>query len=626
MNIQVVCGAPPQYTVGGTVSGLSGTGLVLENNGGDNLSITGNGSFTFNTSISSGSTYSVTVLTEPSAPAQLCSVPNGSGTATTNVTNVQVACTIGTTATGEWTWMGGSNLAGAAGSYGTLGVVAQANLPPGRQGTASWIDKSGNLWLFGGSIFGTPKFSDLWEFQPRGSAGLPPPPPPTVTYTVGGTTYGLAGSGLVLQDNLADNMTVNADGAFTFPTALGAGENYSVSILTQPSNPQQVCILNNAVGTANANVTSIQVMCTTVVAGHNQWTWMGGNGPANYGTLGQLATSKMPPVRSYAASWTDASGNVWLFGGNNGYLGNQTNIIGPCGPTPTTYFDYNDLWKYSGGQWAWMGGSQSTTSKQAGVYGAQGQPASTNFPGARHGTVTWTDASGNFWLFGGFGFDSTTTTCQGNLMPAGYLNDLWKFANGQWTWMGGSNLANQSGMYGTQGAPSATNIPGPRQHATAWTDPTGTFWLFGGATSEGFNDLWKYANGQWTWVAGANTANQKGVYGILGMPTISNAPGARIAAVGWTDASGNFWLFGGDGLDAQGTPGSLNDFWRFSAGQWTWVGGSEFLGNPDSHGALDVSSPTNLPSARYGASTWSGSNGSFWLFGGGFNDLWKYQP
>ncbi len=168
MNIQVVCGAPPQYTVGGTVSGLSGTGLVLENNGGDNLSITGNGSFTFNTSISSGSTYSVTVLTEPSAPAQLCSVPNGSGTATTNVTNVQVACTIGTTATGEWTWMGGSNLAGAAGSYGTLGVVAQANLPPGRQGTASWIDKSGNLWLFGGSIFGTPKFSDLWEFQPRG--------------------------------------------------------------------------------------------------------------------------------------------------------------------------------------------------------------------------------------------------------------------------------------------------------------------------------------------------------------------------------------------------------------------------------------------------------------------------
>ncbi len=138
-------------------------------------------------------------------------------------------------------------------------------------------------------------------------------------------------------------MTVNADGAFTFPTALGAGENYSVSILTQPSNPQQVCILNNAVGTANANVTSIQVMCTTVAPAIISGPGWAATGPANYGTLGQPATSNLPPVRSYAASWTDASGNVWLFGGNNGYLGNQTNIIGPCGPTPTTYFDYNDL-------------------------------------------------------------------------------------------------------------------------------------------------------------------------------------------------------------------------------------------------------------------------------------------
>jgi phosphatidylserine/phosphatidylglycerophosphate/cardiolipin synthase-like enzyme len=84
---------PSQFTIGGSVSGLSGTGLVLQDNGGDNLSVSANGSFTFKTSVTSGGAYSVTVLTQPSSPAQTCAVTNGSGTATANVTNVQVACT-----------------------------------------------------------------------------------------------------------------------------------------------------------------------------------------------------------------------------------------------------------------------------------------------------------------------------------------------------------------------------------------------------------------------------------------------------------------------------------------------------------------------------------------------------
>ena len=65
------------YTVGGTVSGLSGT-VVLQDNGGDNLSVTANGSFTFATSLASGTAYSVTVKTNPSG--QTCTVTSGSGT------------------------------------------------------------------------------------------------------------------------------------------------------------------------------------------------------------------------------------------------------------------------------------------------------------------------------------------------------------------------------------------------------------------------------------------------------------------------------------------------------------------------------------------------------------------
>ncbi len=83
------------YTVGGTVSGLSGSGLVLQNNGGDNLAISGNGAFSFATSLTTGQSYSVTVLTQPSSPAMTCVVTSGSGTvASSNVTNVAVTCVI----------------------------------------------------------------------------------------------------------------------------------------------------------------------------------------------------------------------------------------------------------------------------------------------------------------------------------------------------------------------------------------------------------------------------------------------------------------------------------------------------------------------------------------------------
>ena len=52
------------YTIGGTVSGTLRTGLVLQNNGGDNLAIAGDGTFTFATAIAASSAYDVAVLTQ----------------------------------------------------------------------------------------------------------------------------------------------------------------------------------------------------------------------------------------------------------------------------------------------------------------------------------------------------------------------------------------------------------------------------------------------------------------------------------------------------------------------------------------------------------------------------------
>ncbi len=83
-----------KYTVGGTLTGLSGSGLVLQLNGGDSLSFNGSGTFDFGTRLSNGAAYSVTVMTQPSNPAQTCTVRNGSGAIDkTSVTNVIVSCT-----------------------------------------------------------------------------------------------------------------------------------------------------------------------------------------------------------------------------------------------------------------------------------------------------------------------------------------------------------------------------------------------------------------------------------------------------------------------------------------------------------------------------------------------------
>jgi uncharacterized delta-60 repeat protein len=86
---------PPDtgFTIGGTVSGLSGTGLVLQNLGSNDLS-PANGTFTFSIPFPDGIPYNVTVATQPTNPNQVCSVTNGSGIVSgANVTNVQVICT-----------------------------------------------------------------------------------------------------------------------------------------------------------------------------------------------------------------------------------------------------------------------------------------------------------------------------------------------------------------------------------------------------------------------------------------------------------------------------------------------------------------------------------------------------
>src|SRR5664280_2517407 len=100
VTVLASCGDYPgyNYTVGGTVSGMVGSGMVLQNNGGDDLSISANSSFSFATQLTDGAAYSVTVKTQPTNPSQTCTVSNGSATVNgARVYNVVVNCVTGPT-------------------------------------------------------------------------------------------------------------------------------------------------------------------------------------------------------------------------------------------------------------------------------------------------------------------------------------------------------------------------------------------------------------------------------------------------------------------------------------------------------------------------------------------------
>jgi N-acetylneuraminic acid mutarotase len=363
------------------------------------------------------------------------------------------------------------------------------------------------------------------------------------------------------------------------------------------------------------------------------WTWVGGTqtacSPGVYGTQGVAAAANVPGGRTAAGSrWTDASGNFWMYGG------------GGC-DSSGNFILYGDLWKYSPStnQWTWVGGPSSPTPWPNPVYGTPGVADPANTPGARAAAAMWTDANGNAWMFGGFGFNSS---------GGAYQNDLWEYSpsTNEWTWIAGPSTQNDPGVYGTQGVAQASNNPSARNGALSWTDANGNVWLFGGYGYDStgqksmLNDLWEYSpsTGQWTWVGGPKTGNGTGVYGTQGVAAAANVPTPRDSAATWTDRSGNLWLFGGEGyLPVPGWFHRLNDLWMYSpsSGQWTWVAGSTTFDATGVYGTQGVAAVANIPGARAAVSSWTGTDGTLWLFGGyqyddststrfEMNDLWKY--
>ncbi len=459
----------------------------------------------------------------------------------------------------QWAWMKGSTNDEAWGIYGTPRTPDSANTPGARSQGVSWSDLSGALWIFGGwgrdSAGSEGYLNDLWKFDPA-----------TAHWTW------IKGSNTIDQPGIYGTQGIpdpaNTPGARQFSSAwtddagalwLFGGEGFD--------GLNQWGYLNDLWKFDPATT---------------HWTWIKGTNVINQkGTYSSfLNPASAPGARNMAFAWTDAGGMLWLFGGQGygssgfrGYL--------------------NDLWKFDPAttNWMWMKGANLTN--QPATYGTKGTPDAANTPGARKGRAAWIDNTGALWLFGGYYWFSASAN--------GRLDDLWKFdpVTGNWTWMKGSNTTNQPATYGTRGISDPANNPGARNYPDSWTDLTGTLWLFGGREPTGagdLNDLWKFdpATTHWTWIKGANTANQYGVYGEQAIPAANNTPGGRAYGFTAVDRAGALWLFGGSGYGANSV-GNLNDLWRFpQVYALTYIAGA--------HGSISGISPQRVARGTSGSS------------------------
>jgi hypothetical protein len=249
------------YIVAGNISGLSAGGLVLQNDGGDHLTVQmGASSFQFPTAVAPGGSYQVTVASQPTGLT--CTVTHGAGAdvQATVITNVTVACSAAT-----------YQVAGTISGLTASGLVLQNN------GTGHLtVGAAATAFQFPTTIAAGGGYSVAVSAQPAGltctvsngagskvSANIRVTCSPTAL-VLGGTVAGLNAAGLVLQDNGTDDLSIPANATnFRFATPIAYGSAYSVTMSAQPLG--QSCSIADGASTATANVADIAVTCSSIL-------------------------------------------------------------------------------------------------------------------------------------------------------------------------------------------------------------------------------------------------------------------------------------------------------------------------------------------------------------------------
>ena len=212
----------------------------------------------------------------------------------------------------KWTWMKGSKTHNADAHYGEKGVLNDGNTPSGRCGSASWMDKSGNLWLYGGGTR-SEFYSDLWKYNPQANQWVWVSGSKTPDHAPVFKSKGIADRDGSPGARMMTSGWADAAGNFWLFGGNGYGKHTGTSHIN--------------------NVWKYDVS-------RNEWTFVTGEiavgADAVYGNKGELGNANTPAGVSNYARWKDNQGNFWIFGGQSpAGFSNQTWKFAACSASIT---------------------------------------------------------------------------------------------------------------------------------------------------------------------------------------------------------------------------------------------------------------------------------------------------
>jgi len=268
-NVSVICQPTvieEDYDISGSVTGLSGS--VTLTNGGDSVVVSEDSpNWTIVDTVAHGSGYDISVSENP--PGYTCEVSSGAtGTATGDVTGVSVSCT-----QDQYT-VGGTSVTIPYGGLTDGAITISLN------GEFITIPGGSSIFEFPGTLVYNDDFEVNIVNYPPGQDCVVVNGVQVVTgnidniqiictattHTVGGEANTIPVSGLsdgIVQISLngGDPVSISGDSAsFDFDEELTYGDNYQVTIVTQPVG--QTCVISNGSGRVTGDVTDVAIDCT----------------------------------------------------------------------------------------------------------------------------------------------------------------------------------------------------------------------------------------------------------------------------------------------------------------------------------------------------------------------------